>query len=66
MGIVERRHHTLAAARRNATLARLRRCARNGTLSLFYSVADIDERKEPFATDVLRRGGWATRCSARS
>jgi hypothetical protein len=66
MGVAERRRHTLAAARRNAALARLRRRARNGTLSVVYSVPDIDERKEPVATDVLRRGGWATRCSAHS
>jgi hypothetical protein len=66
MGVAERRRHTLAAARRNAALARLRRRARNGALSVVYSVADINERKEPGATEVLRRGGWTTRCSAHS
>jgi hypothetical protein len=66
MGVAERRRHTLAAARRNAALARLRRRARNGTLSVVYSVPEIDERKEPVATEALRRSGWATRCSGRS
>jgi hypothetical protein len=67
MGIVDRRRHTLALARRKATLARLRRRGRRGTLTLVYSTPDIDDHNDAVATaDFQRRDRRATKGPARS